>query len=264
VISSKNEVQLGTKLSQRTQAHTVGSSAEMSTTDSNNRNNNNQNQDSDNNKRLQDSGDVQKSASQHSLSDNRNFVQSFDANGKQQIAAARASRDADQRPMVGGPRTGGSPNAKRRSHDRGRPATTIVGSSQGSSSDQRQAGTNATFRQGAGAGPATANDNVISKAFLASDNERHKRKLAKARERRATLILGLIMATFICCWLPFFTFYVLRAVCHVCREYIPPRLEAFIFWMGYCNSAMNPIIYTIFNRDFRKAFRKILFRCSRE
>jgi len=100
-----------------------------------------------------------------------------------------------------------------------------------------------------------------SRAYLASDNERHKRKLAKARERRATLILGLIMAAFICSWLPFFTFYVLRAVCIVCREYMPPRFEAFIFWMGYCNSAINPIIYTIFNRDFRKAFRKILFKC---
>lgn len=105
---------------------------------------------------------------------------------------------------------------------------------------------------------ATGNTN---RAYLASDNERHKRKLAKARERRATLILGLIMAAFICSWLPFFTFYVLRALCHVCRDYISPRFEAFIFWMGYCNSAINPIIYTIFNRDFRKAFRKILFKC---
>lgn len=97
--------------------------------------------------------------------------------------------------------------------------------------------------------------------YLASDNERHKRKLAKARERRATLILGLIMATFICSWLPFFTFYVLRAICSSCKENVSPRFEAFIFWMGYCNSAINPIIYTIFNRDFRKAFRKILFKC---
>lgn len=106
-----------------------------------------------------------------------------------------------------------------------------------------------------------AGSNQTNRAYLASDNERHKRKLAKARERRATLILGLIMAAFICSWLPFFTFYVIRAVCIVCRDYIPPRIESFIVWMGYCNSAINPIIYTIFNRDFRRAFRKILFRC---
>lgn len=109
--------------------------------------------------------------------------------------------------------------------------------------------------------PGAGRQGTTGRAYLASDNERHKRKLAKARERRATLILGLIMAAFICSWLPFFTFYVLRALCHACRDYISPRFEAFIFWMGYCNSAINPIIYTIFNRDFRKAFRKILFKC---
>lgn len=98
------------------------------------------------------------------------------------------------------------------------------------------------------------------RAYLPTDSERHKRKLAKARERRATLILGLIMAAFVTSWMPFFTFYVTRALCIVCRDYVPARLASFIFWMGYCNSAINPIIYTIFNRDFRKAFRRILFR----
>lgn len=110
-------------------------------------------------------------------------------------------------------------------------------------------------------GPSTGGSTATNRAYLASDNERHKRKLAKARERRATFILGLIMTCFICAWMPFFTFYVLRALCTVCREYFSPRFESFIFWMGYCNSAINPIIYTIFNRDFRKAFRKILFKC---
>lgn len=128
----------------------------------------------------------------------------------------------------------GSPNSNQLNH-----SLTIVNSASGNT--------------GVGSG--------TSRAYLASDNERHKRKLAKARERRATLILGLIMAAFICSWMPFFTFYVLRAICTVCREYAPQRFEAFVFWMGYCNSAINPIIYTIFNRDFRKAFRKILFKC---
>lgn len=91
-----------------------------------------------------------------------------------------------------------------------------------------------------------------------SDAERHKRKLAKARERRATMILGLIMAAFILAWLPFFVIYVLGALCKRCD--ISGTVFAVAFWLGYCNSAVNPIIYTIFNRDFRKAFRKILFK----
>lgn len=128
------------------------------------------------------------------------------------------------------------------------------------SNSMNQMNRSLTIMNSAGGNTGVASSGT-SRAYLASDNERHKRKLAKARERRATLILGLIMAAFICSWMPFFTFYVLRAICTVCREYAPQRFEAFVFWMGYCNSAINPIIYTIFNRDFRKAFRKILFKC---
>ena len=29
-------------------------------------------------------------------------------------------------------------------------------------------------------------------------------------------------------------------------------------WLGYSNSSFNPIIYSIFNSEFREAFRKIL------
>ncbi|KAL8615708.1 hypothetical protein ACOMHN_007461 [Nucella lapillus] len=86
--------------------------------------------------------------------------------------------------------------------------------------------------------------------------ERQKRKLAKARERRATLVLGLVMAAFILCWLPFFLLYVVSAFCEGC---IPFMVFTVFFWIGYCNSALNPIIYTVFNRDFRRAFQRILF-----
>jgi len=33
-----------------------------------------------------------------------------------------------------------------------------------------------------------------------------------------------------------------------------------MFWLGYCNSMMNPIIYTCASRDFKRAFLRIL-RC---
>ncbi len=33
----------------------------------------------------------------------------------------------------------------------------------------------------------------------------------------------------------------------------------FITWLGYANSTLNPIIYTIFNDDFRQAFSRIIF-----
>ena len=86
------------------------------------------------------------------------------------------------------------------------------------------------------------------------EHERLKRKVAKARERRATIVLGLIMTAFILCWFPFFTLYIITSFCYCIGE----KFFAVVFWLGYCNSALNPIIYTIFNRDFRQAFHKIV------
>ncbi|XP_076590792.1 alpha-2Db adrenergic receptor-like [Chaetodon auriga] len=85
-----------------------------------------------------------------------------------------------------------------------------------------------------------------------------KNKVAQMREKRFTFVLAVVMGVFVLCWFPFFFTYSLHAVC---RENctIPDTLFNLFFWIGYCNSCLNPIIYTIFNRDFRRAFKKILF-----
>lgn len=85
-----------------------------------------------------------------------------------------------------------------------------------------------------------------------------KNKVAQMREKRFTFVLAVVMGVFVLCWFPFFFTYSLHAIC---REncIIPETLFNLFFWIGYCNSCLNPIIYTIFNRDFRRAFKKILF-----
>uniref|UniRef100_A0A182TDI7 G-protein coupled receptors family 1 profile domain-containing protein n=1 Tax=Anopheles melas TaxID=34690 RepID=A0A182TDI7_9DIPT len=93
------------------------------------------------------------------------------------------------------------------------------------------------------------------------DPEKEKRRIARKKEKRATLILGLIMGSFIACWLPFFFLYILVPVCPDCH--IPDSAFSLAFWLGYMNSALNPAIYTIFNKDFRRAFRRILFNIEK-
>ncbi|XP_060934684.1 alpha-2A adrenergic receptor [Limanda limanda] len=86
-----------------------------------------------------------------------------------------------------------------------------------------------------------------------------RRKALVNREKRFTFVLAVVMGVFVICWFPFFFSYSLQAVCpETCS--IPNPLFKFFFWIGYCNSCLNPVIYTIFNKDFRKAFKRILCR----
>ncbi|XP_030643267.1 alpha-2A adrenergic receptor-like [Chanos chanos] len=80
------------------------------------------------------------------------------------------------------------------------------------------------------------------------------------REKRFTFVLAVVMGVFVFCWFPFFFTYTLMALCDSCC--VPRTLFKFFFWFGYCNSSLNPVIYTVFNNDFRRSFKKIL--CRRE
>ncbi|KAI9560199.1 serotonin receptor-like protein [Daphnia sinensis] len=86
---------------------------------------------------------------------------------------------------------------------------------------------------------------------------RKKRETLEAkRERKAAKTLAIITGAFVMCWLPFF----------VCALLMPLRpdwvfdetmLSVFL-WLGYFNSTLNPIIYTIFSPEFRQAFKRLL------
>lgn len=77
-------------------------------------------------------------------------------------------------------------------------------------------------------------------------------------ETKAAKTLAIIVGGFIVCWFPFFTMYMIRAFCQPC---IQPLLFSVLFWLGYCNSAINPLIYALFSKEFRIAFKTILYKC---
>lgn len=86
-----------------------------------------------------------------------------------------------------------------------------------------------------------------------------KRSINKMkREHKAAKTLGIIMGAFIICWLPFFTTYVTLTVCdEACKDF-PETWVDILFWIGYFNSAINPVIYAYFNREFREAFKETI------
>ena len=87
------------------------------------------------------------------------------------------------------------------------------------------------------------------------------KRTAMSKEKRATTLMIIVLLLFFGCWIPFFTANTINAVClslgsgDRCLD--GNVMSAFV-WLGYVNSSMNPIVYAVFNVEFRKAFRKIL------
>lgn len=99
-------------------------------------------------------------------------------------------------------------------------------------------------------GPASVDKLIHSK-------KDKKESLEAKRERKAAKTLAIITGAFVMCWLPFF---ILALLLPLCGQYcnISGYLVSFALWLGYFNSTLNPVIYTIFSPEFRQAFKRIL------
>ncbi|GFT46681.1 5-hydroxytryptamine receptor 2B [Nephila pilipes] len=92
---------------------------------------------------------------------------------------------------------------------------------------------------------------------LAKREKKHVKESTEAkRERKAAKTLMIITGVFIVCWLPFFVMALLMAICSSCEP--DGIVFSILLWLGYTNSLVNPIIYTVFSPDFRNAFKRML------
>ncbi|XP_067899060.1 histamine H2 receptor-like [Heterodontus francisci] len=83
--------------------------------------------------------------------------------------------------------------------------------------------------------------------------------LPTVKEHKATVTLATVMGVFIICWFPYFTVFTHEGISGLQTD---KTVFAVVLWLGYVNSALNPILYAALNRDFRKAYQKLL-RCNK-
>ena len=74
--------------------------------------------------------------------------------------------------------------------------------------------------------------------------------------RKATVTLGIIVGAYVVTWTPFLVTNIVDAICRC----VPPKLFGGFVWLGWCNSLINPIIYPLFMRDFRKVYITAFFK----
>ncbi|XP_042203681.1 dopamine receptor 1-like [Homarus americanus] len=97
----------------------------------------------------------------------------------------------------------------------------------------------------------------VTLGALEGDTSRPKKVAAPCHvsESKAATTVGIIVGTFLTCWVPFFCVNIAAAFCQGC---IKDEVFKTLTWFGYTNSSFNPIIYSIFNQEFRDAFKRIL------
>uniref|UniRef100_A0A1A7XIJ0 Beta-2 adrenergic receptor n=1 Tax=Iconisemion striatum TaxID=60296 RepID=A0A1A7XIJ0_9TELE len=107
------------------------------------------------------------------------------------------------------------------------------------------------IKQSVGRFQKSNNDDL--KSMEANNGRGLKRAKLFLREHKALKTLGIIMGVFTLCWLPFFILNVVGNLCKIDAIFTFKVLN----WIGYSNSAFNPIIYCR-SPDFRYAYMELL------
>ena len=78
-----------------------------------------------------------------------------------------------------------------------------------------------------------------------------KQRCQLAVDLKALKTIAIVVIVFVICWCPFFVIVLVNGFCKCVRN---EHLVIFVKILHYTNSALNPVIYVWYNKQYRKAF----------
>ena len=98
---------------------------------------------------------------------------------------------------------------------------------------------------------------VIRHARAIEATTREKQTLTK--EKRAMVIFASMLLVYIVCWFPFFFSSLAQDLAPTFME-IPEVAYLILFFLRFCTSIINPILYVFFKTDFKKALHEVVMQ----
>lgn len=71
-------------------------------------------------------------------------------------------------------------------------------------------------------------------------------------------MLVIVVVLFLVCWLPFHIMTLYQNLSQSWQGMLVFQVMMFSLWLMFSNSCCNPIVYAVFNRNYRREFGRLL------
>ncbi|XP_063296084.1 G-protein coupled receptor 161-like [Pelobates fuscus] len=74
------------------------------------------------------------------------------------------------------------------------------------------------------------------------------------REHNGTFRLFIVILIFFCCWVPYIIVSISQSITIKSKQWdLPPQIQTISAWLALLNSSINPLLYALLSKRFRKA-----------